>query len=317
MTHIATLTLNPTVDKSCDVDEVAPERKLRCGRPHHDPGGGGVNVVRAIHHLGGEATALWTCGGPIGQLLRNLLDREGVDHRPVQVEDMTRENLIVFDESTEQQYRFGMPGPILSRDEIERCLQEVRELDPPADYLVLSGSLPPETDEDLYAQAARQAPRNCRTIIDTSGAALKRSLEAPVYLIKPNVRELGQLAGREVEGDREIMEVSRQLIESGKVEVVLTSLGSGGAVLVTADSHEHIRSPTVKIRSKVGAGDSTVAGVVLGLARGLSISDAARFGVAAGAAAVMTEGTTLCRRADAERLYEQMQSFDSRSTSTS
>jgi 6-phosphofructokinase 2 len=171
---------------------------------------------------------------------------------------------------------------------------------------VLSGSLPEGVGDDIYAKLAKQMPEECRVVVDTKGDVLARSLETPVYLIKPNVRELGQLVGRDIESDEEIVEVSRRLISDGKVQVVVTSLGSGGAMLVTADHTEQLRSPTVKIRSKVGAGDSMVAGIVLGLARGWSVRDAVRLGIAAGAAAVMTEGTELCRRADVERLYEHM-----------
>ncbi len=306
MPRIATLTLNPTVDKSCEVEQVVPERKLRCGAVAFDPGGGGINVARAIAHLGGEALALWTAGGAIGQLLGSLLDQEGISNEPVPIQEMTRENLIVFEKSSGQQFRFGMPGAGLTDAEIENCLKRLKVLDPPPDYLVLSGSLPPGVDEHIYARAAECVPASCRVILDTSGKPLRCGLKTPAFLIKPNMDELAELAGHPIEGDPQIREVAGSLIDQGKTEVVVTSLGSGGAVLTTAEFQEHIRAPTVKIRSKVGAGDSTVAGIVLALSRGEPLSNAVRFGVAAGAAAVMTDGTELCRRADAERLYQQL-----------
>lgn len=301
-----TLTLNPAVDKSCEVDQVVPERKLRCSQVSFHPGGGGLNVARAVAMLGGDATAYWTCGGALGELLRQRLDREGVKHRAISVADMTRENLIVFERSSGQQFRFGMPGATLTASEVERIVESLSQLEAPPDHLVLSGSLPPGVGDDLYATIAKAVPDSCRVILDTSGPALTRGIEGGVYLIKPNMHELGQLAGRTVESDEEIREVAAGLIERGHVEVILTSLGSAGAVLTTADRHQHIRAPTVKIASKVGAGDSTVAGLVLSLSRGESILEAARYGVAAGAAAVMTGGTELCRREDVERLIVQM-----------
>lgn len=306
MPQIVTLTVNPAVDKISSVARVVAERKLRCATPRYDPGGGGLNVARAIRILGGQATAYWTCGGPMGQLLADRLDADGVPHRPMAVESMTRENLIVFEESNGQQYRFGMPGAELTADEVEMCLRTLRELDPPPDFLVLSGSLPPGAPDDFYARAARDTPANCRVILDTSGSPLRQGIEGGVYLIKPNVRELSELSGNETLEDTEICELSRNLISAGKVQVVVTSLGSGGAVVVTEQHCENIRAPTVKVRSKVGAGDSTVAGIVLGLAQETDILDAARLGVAAGSAAVMTEGTELCRQEDAWRLYEAM-----------
>lgn len=306
MPQIVTLTLNPAVDKISSVPQVVAERKLRCATPRYDPGGGGLNVARAIQILGGQVTAYWTCGGPMGHLLAERLDADGVPHRPIPVEAMTRENLIVLEESTGQQYRFGMPGGTLTPDEVEACLRMLRELDPPPDFLVLSGRLPPGAPDDFYARAARESPAHCRVILDTSGPPLRQGIEGGVYLIKPNVGELSELAGSELLEDAEICELSRSLIASGKVQVVVTSLGSAGVVVVAGQHCESIRAPTVKVRSKVGAGDSTVAGIVLGLAQETDILDAVRLGVAAGSAAVMTEGTELCRQEDAWRLYEEM-----------
>jgi 6-phosphofructokinase 2 len=303
MPPIVTLTLNPAVDKISKVDHVVAERKLRCQEPEYHPGGGGLNVARAITELGGKVEAYWACGGLIGQLLKQLLDDEGVAHHPLDIQMQTRENLIVYEKSSTLQYRFGMPGATLSSDEIQKCMELLRTIDPPPEYLVLSGSLPSGVDQSLYAHVSRAMPSSCRVVLDTSGVPLQRGLEVPVYLIKPNMHELGQLAGRAVEDDSQIRQVARSLIAQKQVQAVVTSLGSGGAVLTTADEHQHVRAPTVHIQSKVGAGDSMVAGLVFALSQGKELADALRFGVAAGSAAVMTAGTELCRKEDTERLY--------------
>lgn len=306
MARIVTLTLNPALDKSSSVEHVVPEKKLRCEEAECYPGGGGLNVARAISQLGGSVTAYWTCGGVIGELLRQLLDQEGIDHIPLSIEEMTRENLIFLERSSGQQYRFCLPGARLTNKEVNDCIQTLQELDPVPEYLVLSGSLPPGVEDDLYARIAAAMPSACRVIIDTHGPPLRKSLRASPYLIKPNIAELEQIVGRSIENDAQIEEASRSLLEQGHVEVVVTSLGSGGAIVTTTKEFRHIRAPTVKIRSKVGAGDSMVGGMVLALSRGEPVLQAARFGVAAGAAAVMTEGTTLCRREDTERLFQEM-----------
>jgi 6-phosphofructokinase 2 len=168
---------------------------------------------------------------------------------------------------------------------------------------VLSGSLPPGAPDDVYARMIRCAKDGARVVVDTSGGALQRTLDARPFLVKPNLRELSQLAGHPLESDEQIEEAAQGLVREGKVAVVVVSLGAGGAVVVSEEGARTVRAPTVPIRSKVGAGDSTVAGITLALSRGESLVDAARFGVAAGAAAVMTEGTELCRREDTERLY--------------
>ncbi len=201
MPSIVTLTVNPAVDKNSTVEQVVAERKLRCEEPEYHPGGGGLNVARAINELGGEALAYWACGGPVGQLLEQLLDEEGIPHKAMSIEAHTRENLIVYERSSELQYRFGMPGATLTAGEVQMCRDRLHAIDPPPEYLVLSGSLPPGVEDDFYAQMASAMPPSCRVVLDTSGSPLQRGLEAPVYLVKPNMRELGQLASREVEDD--------------------------------------------------------------------------------------------------------------------
>ena len=306
MTRIVTVTLNPTVDKSTSVPTVVAERKLRCAQPRFEPGGGGINVSHALHKLGESAEALWTKGGHVGAFLETLLEGIGIAHKAIPIAETTRENLIVFEESTTHQFRYGMPGPNLTEDEGERIKRAVHELSPAPDYLILSGSLPPGLPDDFYAQLARSAPEHTKVVLDASGKALRSALDAGVYLVKPNLSEFGQLLGAEPSSDAELERASRALISEGKAELVLTSLGAGGAMLVTREVCALIRSPTVPIRSKVGAGDSMVAGTVLGLVRYPSIYDAARLGVAAGAAAVMTDGTELCRREDVERLFTSL-----------
>jgi 6-phosphofructokinase 2 len=307
MERIATLTVNPTIDINTRVEQVIAGRKLRCSRPHREPGGGGINVSRAIHRLGGESTLLFLNGGPTGDILRQLLEEEGLDPREIPIRGWTRENVHVVEERSEQQFRFGMPGPEVHEEEWQRCLDEVRRLDPPPDYLVASGSLAPGIPDDFYRRAARVGLEiGARVVVDTSGEALRQMKGGGAFLIKPNVHELQELAGRELEDDAAQADAARDAIRDGCCEVVALSLERGGTVVITAEGSEFVRAPTVPIRSKVGAGDSMVAGVVLGLARGMELMDAIRFGVAAASSAVMTEGTELCRREDTERIHRNM-----------
>jgi len=304
---VVTLTMNPSVDKNAVVAHVVADRKLRCEPPRHEPGGGGINVARAVGRLGGNALAVYPAGGAIGEMLRDLLDNEEVEHWPIEVEGMTRENLTVLEEASDRQFRFGMPGPTVQEEDYKRCLEALRSVHPSPDYLVASGSLPPGVPEDFYARVAHVAREmNCRLIVDTSEEALRAAADAGVYLLKPNMRELGQLAGKTIEDEKEQVTVAQGIVERGQAEAVVVSLGAGGALLVSDGEPVRLRAPTVQIRSKIGAGDSMVAGITLALARGKSLEDATRFGVAAGAAAVMTPGTELCRREDTERLYERI-----------
>ncbi len=307
MQTIITLTMNPAIDKSAAVENVVPERKLRCGPPRYEPGGGGINVSRAIHKLGGESTAFYLAGGPLGEMLSNLLDQEGLNHHPTNIKGLTRQSLTVYEESTGQQFRFGMPGPEVDEKEWKKLLEKLLTHDPKPAYLVASGSLPSGVPKDFYARVARSARETgVRMIVDTSGEPLSLAVQEGVYLIKPNLREFGNLGKAEIEQESEQEALARRIIEKGRSEVVVVSLGAAGALLVEKQGHERLRAPIVSIKSKVGAGDSMVAGITLRLAQGDSVVEAVRFGVAAGAAAVMTPGTELCRKEDAESLYDKI-----------
>lgn len=307
MERILTLTMNPTIDQNTRLHQVVPERKLRCAAPIREPGGGGINVSRAIRRLGGTSKTLYLAGGLTGDILEQLLDEEDLDLKRLPIEGWTRENLIIYEESSGQQFRFGMPGPEVRQEEWEGALEALRRAYPAPAYLVASGSLPPGVPSDFYGRVADVAAQlGARLIVDTSGAALRHAAEIGAFLLKPNLSELQDLAGRELSGEGEQLEAARELVAEGKSSVVVVSLGAAGALLITQDGHEHIRTPIVPIRSKVGAGDSMVGAISLGLSRGMSIGEAVRLGVAAGASAVMSEGTELCRKSDVDRLYEDI-----------
>lgn len=304
MTGIVTLTLNPTVDLAVSTEQVRPEDKLRCSAPQRDPGGGGVNVARAATRLGADALAVVPVGGPSGQQLRQLLEEEDLALATVDIAGQTRESWTVDEDATDDQYRFVLPGPSLTADEVDACLAAVDEH--AEDLVVASGSLPPNVPEDTWARLVRAcADAGRRTIVDSSGDALRAAVEAGAWLIKPNLRELSHLVDRELEDDSQIRGAAQEVLGGG-TEVVVVSMGAGGAMLVTADGVDHVRSPTVPIRSRVGAGDSTVAGMARSLLRGDDLPTAVRWGVAAGAAAVMTEGSELCRAEDTERLFGEL-----------
>lgn len=305
MDKVVTLTLNPALDVATRIHSVAPEIKLRCAAPGFHPGGGGINVSRAIRFLGGASSAVYAAGGHNGAMLTLLLTDEDIANHPVEIAGITRENVVVFEESTGLQYRFTMPGPALSAEEWIACLETLFDLNPT--YIVASGSLPPGVPLEFYGEITRYAREHgIRVILDTAGDALNRAIGKGVYLLKPNLRELERFAGETLPGETQIRAAGQRLIAEGLAEVMVVSLGAAGAALITSADCVFLRAPIVPIQSKVGAGDSMVAGIVLGLARGFELIDAARLGVAAGSAAVMTAGTELCRAEDAWRLYEEV-----------
>lgn len=304
---IVTVTFNAAIDKSTIVAGIVPEKKLRCLDPLYEPGGGGINVSRAIRKLGGQSAAIYLTGGRSGALLTELLVNEGVHCIPVETLHETRENFIVFDTVTQLQYRFGMPGTIIEDDEWQECLQMLRTL-PDADYIVASGSLPPGVPVDIFARIASIANnKGARCVVDTSGEALEAVIEEGVFMIKPNLHELAQLVGREELQIEDLKTVAHALVSKGCCEILVVSMGAAGALLVTADMMYKISAPPVKRKSTVGAGDSMIGGLVFKLSSGADVLEAAQFGVACGTAATMNAGTALCHLQDVDRLFRQIQ----------
>jgi 6-phosphofructokinase 2 len=308
MASIVTITFNPCIDKSTSISGLIPEKKLVCSVAKLEPGGGGINVARAIKKLGGNATAVFPYGGCTGKVFKTLLQNEGIETITIETNAETRENIIVVDEATNNQYRFGMAGVFLEDAEWQLCLRKVADLND-IDFIVASGSLPSNVPATIYALLAKIAKdKNAKFIVVTSGDALFKAINQGVYLVKPNAGELAFLAGKKgILRLDEIKQISTELITSKKSEVVVVSLGAEGAMLVTSDTAEIVKPPSVIRKSTVGAGDSMVAGIVFSLAQNKSILEAIQFGVACGTAATMNSGTELCKKEDAERIWKQLQ----------
>ena len=306
MTPVITITFSPCIDKSTSVSQLVPEKKLRCAIPKLEPGGGGINVARAIKKLGGEAIAVFPSGGYTGKFFNHLMHQENIRSIIIDTVEETRENIIVVDESNHNQYRFGMPGTHLSEKEWQECLNII-EKNCVGGYLVASGSLPPGVPVDIYARMAKIARlKRAKFVVDASGEALKHAVEAGVYLLKPNLGELSSLAGSKHITAKEAEKIARQLIHEFGIEIIVVSMGADGALLVTAHESFHINTPKVERKSTVGAGDSMVAGIVLSLAKGNDLKHTLQYGIACGTAATLNSGTELCNREDADRLFNEI-----------
>ncbi len=306
--RIITLTVNPAIDKSTTVAGIGPTTKLRCTEPSYDAGGGGINVSRAIKKLGGESLCMYLAGGLTGNYLKQLLSAQGIEQLTVPIAGRTRENLAVTDTSTNQQYRFGMPGPTVEKKEWENTLNQLEKQLRENEYLVASGKLPPGVPDDFYAQVGRIAEKKkARFILDTSGNALTKAADSHVYILKPNLAELAALCGVPSISAMELESLAKKFLENHDCEALVVSLGPKGALLATKYEMVHVSAPVVDQKSTIGAGDSMVAGMVMSLMWGKSFSDMVKYGVACGTAATMHPGTQLCKKADADKLNDWIQ----------
>lgn len=296
--RIVTVTANPALDVATTVARIEPDEKLRGHGSRIDPGGGGANVSRIVHRLGGDTLAVVALGGVEGDAYRRLLEAEGVPFLAVGIAGETRQNFAVHEEASGQHFRFVLEGPTITAEEWSAILDAARGALRPGDWLVCSGSMPPGAPEDAAAQLVRLAREvGARSVVDSSGAALAAAVAAGPELIKPSRRELEELAGRPLADDAELAAAASELIAAGVGTVVVT-LGADGALLVSAD--ESVRLPAAPIVpvSTVGAGDSFLGGLVVRLAAGRPLAAALRTALAAGAATAAGAGTRLASAAD-------------------
>lgn len=307
---ILSVTLNPCVDKTLFVEGLRPHDTNRVVRVETDAGGKGVNLSRIVTELGGATLATGFLGGGNGATVRYVLETEGVPHEFVESAGETRANFSV-ESGDGPPTVFGAKGETVSGLEWEQFLALAARRFAEASWVAMGGSLPPGLPSETYAVLGAMARESAaRWVADADGDALRHGLAAAPDLIKPNRSEAGRLVGREIESVGDALSVARQLrgqlTDAGSPDpVVVVSLGAEGAVMACADG-AFIGDPVeVRAVSTIGSGDSLVAAVLWANEGGLSWPEALRWGLAAGAATAMTDGTQIGQRPDIERNYER------------
>jgi 6-phosphofructokinase 2 len=304
---IATITLNPSLDQHITVDGLVLDGTNRWSRLHRYAGGKGIDVSRAIHEMGGRTIAYGFIGGPVGRAVEILLDEEEVPYSFTPIHRETRTNFIITDSRTWRQTRIDAPGPRISKEEFERFQRKMRRISPSPDLVVVGGSLPPGIPNNVYYSIIMEAKTfGVRAILDSEGQWLAQGIKARPYLVKPNVTEAEGLLGRALPDEDAIIEGALDIVDMG-VEVAVISRGKDGIIAATSQEVIKAEPPQVKkVKSAVGAGDCTIAGLALKLANEEPLFRACRLAVALGTAAVMTPGTELARRADVEELLPRV-----------
>lgn len=302
---IITVTLNPCIDKSSVVPKLKPESKLRCTEVVHEPGGGGINVTKALSRLDVASLALFPSGGHNGDMLQTLLTQEGLKFHAVDTQIETRENWIVLEQESIKQYRFTFPGRAVEEAAIIKLIDDIRMFSP--SYVVASGSLPPGLPDYFYGLIVKNANAlGAKCIVDTSGPALQALQGRKAYLIKPNIGELCKMLHMDYLEKNEVPDAAQQAVRDGFAELIAVSMGPDGAWLVSESEKHYAKAPEVPTRSTVGAGDSMVAGMTFMLQKGASLEQVVQFGVACGSAATMNDGTQLFKAEDAYGLFHQI-----------
>lgn len=303
---ILTVTLNPALDLSTAADEVRPDQKLRCDKPLADPGGGGINVSRAIKILGGQSTAMVALGGATGTRIAGMLKADGLSVIRLTAPGETRQSLAVTDRASGSQYRFVMPGPEWHKAHVSDMMAAIAEAARAGGWVVVSGSNPPGVApgfEQMLTVGLKDG--RARLLVDTSGDALRAlaGSSTPVDVLRMDSHEAEDLAGRALPLRSDSAAFAAGLVRDGAAKSVIVARGADGSVIAGEDGAWHAEAAKVPVVSAVGAGDSFVAGFVLAVSRGQPVDEALALGAAAASAAVMTPATDLCHGHDVERLY--------------
>ncbi len=302
---IITVTLNPAVDKTVVLPSFEVGRINRVASMRSDAGGKGINVSKVIHTLGGKSKAIGLLAGRAGDTIKGYLDALGIENNFLFVEGETRTNLKILDNGAKTTTEVNESGPDVSPHDLlklEALLRaEIRE----GDVVVISGSVPPSVDTDIY-QRLIEACRvlGARTILDADGELLKKGVKAGPYLLKPNIHELEGLAGKKLNSVQEILHTARALLQSHSIHQVVVSMGDKGALYIETQQAFLAHGIQVEAKSTVGAGDAMVAALALSLEQGHELDTTIRLSMAAGIANVLTSGS---QAAPYESVVEKME----------
>jgi 1-phosphofructokinase len=296
---IVTVTLNPSLDHTVEIERLLRGEVIRAARSQVDPGGKGVNVSRALLANGVASRAVLPYGGDGGQQLVRLLRAEGVDPIAVPIAGETRSNLTLA-EPDGTVTKINEPGPVLTPAEFELVTTRLVAAAVGAEWVVACGSLPPGLPEPAFPQLCRSlVAAGVRVAVDTSGPSLRAAAQAKVALLKPNRDELAEVVGSPLRTFADVVTAAQQLRSWG-AGAALASLGPKGAVLVDGDGVVSGDAPVPHPRSSVGAGDALLAGFLAAGARG---SGALAEALAWGAAAVSLPGSRMPGPADLRRQH--------------
>lgn len=305
---ITTVCLNPCIDKTVSVSALIPGGLNRIRSARIDAGGKGVNVAVTLSRLGLETRCALFLPEAGSAPLTDRLRAEGVAVGAVAVPGALRTNLKVFDESESRITELNESGAPVTDAALEDMMRVIEGCARSgSELVVLSGSLPPACPADYYRTVIERMNRlNVRCALDADGLRLRAGLEARPFLVKPNRDELEELTGEPLRTINDIARAARGLVERG-VGIAAVSLGAQGALI--ADERDVYCAPRLEIpvRSTVGAGDAMCAGLCAGIARGDSLEEIFRLGMACAGAAVMSEGTRPIERAECERLLTRVE----------
>lgn len=288
---IITVTMNPAIDKTIDIDRLERGGLNRIKHVELDAGGKGINVSKTIYELGGKSIATGFVAGNAGKIIENVMNQLGIQTDFVQVEGETRTNTKVFEEAGDLT-ELNEPGPEIKKADIQKLFKKLDDYASKDTLFVLAGSIPKGIDTDIYYKIIKSVhEKGAKVLLDADGELCTKALEAGPDIIKPNRVELEQYAGLNyVAEEQELVVVAEKLFDKGISDIAI-SMGKCGAIFLGKDYRFRCPGLHVKAHSTVGAGDAMVAALSYAADQELSREETAMLCMAVSAGAVTTIGT--------------------------
>lgn len=303
---IVTVTMNPAIDKTVDIDGFEYGGLNRISHIERDAGGKGINVSKTIRELGGETIATGFIGGSTGCLIEQVLKELGIQTDFVRVEGETRTNTKLAEKNgtiTE----LNEMGPVITDEAVHELLEKLKGYAKEGVWFVLAGSIPRGVNKDIYREIVTEVhKKGAKVFLDADGELFVKGLEAGPDIIKPNRAELEQYFSMDYRAtEEELAGLGEKLLEKG-IENVIVSMGQMGALFLSQKKRYKTPGLKVEVHSTVGAGDAMVASVVYGMEKGLETEEVIRLATAVSAGAVSTIGTKPPKLSLVEELKKQV-----------
>ncbi len=285
---IYTLTLNPAIDYYMSMENFQLGSLNSLEEGYTLPGGKGINVSKVLKNFSVESKALGFVGGFTGDYIKKHLNEYEIENDFIELQENTRINIKLKTKDSETE--IAGKSPTISKENVEELLKKFEEIKKD-DAVILSGSVPNSISKSIYADIIKLLPKDCKVILDTRGLPFVEGLKEGVFLTKPNNHELEEFFNRKLNNIEEIIQAGKDLQALGSKNVLI-SLGKDGSILITEKEVYIGNAPQGKLISSVGAGDSMVAGVVYGIAKGMTLEDSYKYGIASGSSTAFSEGLT-------------------------
>ncbi len=303
---IITVTLNPAVDQTLELDRFVPGDTNRVRESRIDPGGKGINVSRVLRELGRESMAAGLAPGTLGRFVEHSLLEQGILCDFVHTRGQTRTNLTVVDEATHETTLLSYRGPEIDPRHMHTLETRLRRYLKHGDWVVIAGSIPPPIGSEAYPRLMDLARQfGAHSVLDADAEALEIGLSGKPDIVKSNHHEAERLLGKSLEQDDALLAAADDMRSLGARTAIVTA-GSRGAVAVSEEGAWWCWPPPTTVVSSVGAGDAFLAGLLSKLDEGKDLEEALTWGTATGAASCLTTGTQLCHRNDVDQLLPEV-----------